>query len=153
MLYSNKTLLSLCVLLALGMFTLSNISVPPTYAFSTGAVIASVITVLTSDKARSRLSRSDSIATTLYVGNLPYKVSESHVRALFSEHGKVLSVRLMKDNKTGRRRGFGFVAMQKKDALNAIEALNQFSYLDRALKVRIADGPKGLESNKNKGGN
>ncbi|AGH80524.1 RNP-1 like RNA-binding protein [Psychromonas sp. CNPT3] len=76
---------------------------------------------------------------TLYVGNLPYRANEIAIRTLFSEHGKVLSVRLMKDKHTGKRRGFGFVEMPEKDALNAINALNEQEFQERSLKVREAN--------------
>ncbi|GLX78016.1 RNA-binding protein [Thalassotalea insulae] len=75
---------------------------------------------------------------TLYVGNLPYRANEGAVRALFSEHGNVHSVRLMKDKHTGKRRGFGFVEMSASDADNAIQKLNDSEFQQRTLKVREA---------------
>jgi len=56
---------------------------------------------------------------TLYVGNLPYRANEIAVRELFAEQGQVISVRLMKDKATGKRRGFGFVEMPVADAARA----------------------------------
>ena len=75
---------------------------------------------------------------TLYVGNLPYRANEGAVRALFSEHGTVHSVRLMKDKNTGKRRGFGFVEMSASDTDNAINELNDSEFQQRTLKVREA---------------
>ena len=75
---------------------------------------------------------------TLYVGNLPYRANEGAVRALFSEHGNVHSVRLMKDKHTGKRRGFGFVEMSIYDADIAIKKLNDSEFQQRTLKVREA---------------
>lgn len=75
---------------------------------------------------------------TLYVGNLPYRANEGAVRALFSEHGKVHSVRLMKDKHTGKRRGFGFVEISAADADSAILKLNDTEFQQRTLKVREA---------------
>lgn len=75
---------------------------------------------------------------TLYVGNLPYRANEGAVRALFSEHGRVHSVRLMKDKHTGKRRGFGFVEMAAADADNAVNKLNDAEFQQRTLKVREA---------------
>ena len=80
--------------------------------------------------------------TTLYVGNLPYRANENEVKQLFSEHGEVFAVRLMKDKRTGKRRGFGFVVMNSKDAENAITHLNNKEYGQRTLKVREANEPK-----------
>ncbi|MCO4206044.1 RNA recognition motif domain-containing protein [Aeromonas taiwanensis] len=76
---------------------------------------------------------------TLYVGNLPYRANEIAVRELFAEQGQVISVRLMKDKATGKRRGFGFVEMPVADAARAITALNDKEYQQRTLKVREAN--------------
>jgi len=75
---------------------------------------------------------------TLYVGNLPYRANEAAVRHLFSEHGQVHSVRLMKDKHTGKRRGFGFVEMTATDTEKTIAALNDTEFQQRTLKVREA---------------
>ena len=66
-------------------------------------------------------------------------VGASRVRELFAEQGQVLSVRLMKDKATGKRRGFGFVEMPVADAAKAIAALNDKEYQQRTLKVREAN--------------
>lgn len=75
---------------------------------------------------------------TLYVGNLPYRANEAAVRELFSEHGQVHSVRLLKDRQTGKRRGFGFVEMAEADADKTISELNDSEFQQRVLKVREA---------------
>ncbi len=93
------------------------------------------------------VSSSDDVKT-LYVGNLPYRANETTVRELFSEYGSVLSVRLMKDKHTGKRRGFGFVEMAAKDLDAAISALNDTEFQQRTLKVREAkERPERTESN------
>jgi RNA recognition motif-containing protein len=84
----------------------------------------------------------DENSQTLYVGNLPYRANEKNVRDLFDEHGKVLNVRLMKDKRTGKRRGFGFVVVAAEDADKVISALNDAEYMQRTLKVRVANDPK-----------
>jgi RNA recognition motif-containing protein len=89
--------------------------------------------------ADSSAPEGDFATTTLYVGNLPYRANEMAIRTLFAEQGKVLSVRLMKDKHTGKRRGFGFVEMPEKDAEKAIIELNEKEFQDRSLKVREAN--------------
>ncbi|WP_432455794.1 MULTISPECIES: RNA recognition motif domain-containing protein [unclassified Agarivorans] len=79
---------------------------------------------------------------TLYVGNLPYRANESAIRKLFSEYGQVVSVRLLKDKQTGKRRGFGFVEMASEDAGKAVAALNEYEFQQRTLKVREANERK-----------
>ncbi|NQY86281.1 MAG: RNA-binding protein [Colwellia sp.] len=84
---------------------------------------------------------------TLYVGNLPYRANETAIRELFSNHGTVQSVRLMKDKHTGKRRGFGFVEMAANDIDKAISALNDTEFQQRTLKVREAkDRPERTEA-------
>jgi len=83
---------------------------------------------------------------TLYVGNLPYRANESEVKDLFSEYGEVFAVRLMKDKRTGKRRGFGFVVMSSKDADYAVSKLNEKEFGQRTLKVREANDPKNEDS-------
>lgn len=80
--------------------------------------------------------------TTLYVGNLPYRANEASVRALFENFGQVLSVRLMKDKHTGKRRGFGFIEMPSDAAQNAQQSLNDSEFQQRTLKVREANERK-----------
>jgi RNA recognition motif-containing protein len=76
--------------------------------------------------------------TKMYVGNLPFSMDESAVRALFEKHGPVQSVALINDRDTGRPRGFGFVEMASADAARAMQALNGHDVDGRALKVNEA---------------
>ena len=100
-------------------------------AITTGLIIKLVITTTTENAVVE--------TTTLYVGNLPYRANETSIRTLFSDYGLVLSVRLMKDKHTGKRRGFGFVEMSAADAQKAVDALNDVEYQQRTLKVREAN--------------
>ena len=47
----------------------------------------------------------------IYVGNLPYEVTEQEVNEVFSEYGTVKRVTIPVDRETGKVRGFGFVEM------------------------------------------
>ncbi|WP_158965467.1 RNA-binding protein [Paraglaciecola sp. L3A3] len=76
--------------------------------------------------------------STLYVGNLPYRANEQAVQEHFEQQGSVVSVRLMKDRRTGKRKGYGFVEMDAKGANKAIKNLNDSSFQERTLKVRLA---------------
>jgi len=78
------------------------------------------------------------MSKSIYVGNLPWSATEEQVQALFAEHGKVLSVKLISDRETGRARGFGFVEMEDADALKAIEALDNQDFGGRTLRVHEA---------------
>jgi RNA recognition motif-containing protein len=76
--------------------------------------------------------------TTLYVGNLPFNVTEADVKALFEAHGSVDSIKLVTDRDTGKPRGFGFVDMAPNEALAAIKALNGHPMSGRPLRVNEA---------------
>lgn len=78
------------------------------------------------------------MSKSIYVGNLPWAATEEQVRELFSPHGNVISVKLVSDRETGRARGFGFVEMEDADAEAAIEALDNFSFGGRTLRVNEA---------------
>lgn len=109
--------------------------------FAAGLAIGGFVVPLFLNRApATALEQATSQETcTLYVGNLPYRANDIAVRELFAEQGQVLSVRLMKDKATGKRRGFGFVEMPVADAAKAIAALNDKEYQQRTLKVREAN--------------
>src|SRR5215471_15660970 len=75
----------------------------------------------------------------LYVGNLPYDVGEADLQALFAQAGSVESVTVMRDQMTGRARGFAFVEMSTdEDAQKAINDLNAKPFGGRNLTVNEA---------------
>ncbi|MEE9605709.1 MAG: RNA-binding protein [Candidatus Scalindua sp.] len=83
----------------------------------------------------------------IYIGNLSFDVTEEELRKLFSEHGDVSSVSIIKDKYTGKSRGFAFVEMaDQSEAESAIQALNDKKIKDRNIKVNQArsrsDRPK-----------
>ena len=82
-------------------------------------------------------SSSDNVST-LYVGNLPYKANEAAVKAYFEDHIRIQSVRLMKDKKTGKRKGYGFIEVIDGDVDAIIGQFNDSVFQDRTLKVRPA---------------
>lgn len=143
---SNKSLFLVIAIAILGGIVFSQFAdISPAVAFVLG-VVATFFVVKFSSAAPTVSKDSSQSTKTLYVGNLPYKANESHVKDLFAEYGEVFAVRLMKDKRTGKRRGFGFVVMASSDAKGAIEALNEKDYMQRTLKVRIANDPKHPES-------
>ena len=75
----------------------------------------------------------------LYVGNLPYQVGETELQELFSRAGSVESVTVMRDQATGRPRGFAFVEMgSDEEAQTAIRDLNASEVGGRSLTVNEA---------------
>jgi cold-inducible RNA-binding protein len=75
----------------------------------------------------------------IYVGNLPFTVSEDEVREAFAAFGTVSSVAIIKDRETGQSRGFAFVEMPNNEEGNqAITNLNGKPLKGRPLKVNEA---------------
>lgn len=77
------------------------------------------------------------MAVKLYVGNLPYSVTDDDLRQLFAEYGTVESANVI--NADGRSKGFGFVQFETdEEAKKAIEALNGTEQGGRNLVVNEA---------------
>lgn len=109
-------------------------------AFIIGTIITGAALLLNAPQNSTSVSASQYSGPmmTLYVGNLPYRVHEGEVKELFGQYGPVSSVRLVRDRKTGRRKGFGFIEMSEAGAKKAMEKLNEFNFQERTLKVREA---------------
>ena len=75
----------------------------------------------------------------LYVGGLPYSVTDEQLSEIFAAHGTVESAHVITDKFTDYSRGFGFVEMStQEEAEKAIEALNGNDLQGRSLTVNIA---------------
>ncbi len=72
----------------------------------------------------------------LFVGGLPWSLSEDELRQAFEPFGEVAEAKIIYDRDTGRSRGFGFVTMgDEKGGREAREALDG-SYLGgRTIRV------------------
>ena len=81
----------------------------------------------------------------IYVGNLPFSITEEELRETFGRHGSVESVAVITDRETGRPRGFAFVEMAEESAAgDAIRALDGSDLGGRNIKVNEAqDKPRG----------
>ena len=79
------------------------------------------------------------MGTKLYVGNLPYNVTEERLQEHFAQHGPVVSARIITDKFSGRSKGFGFVEMASDgDAAKALNALNGTDFEGRNIVVSEA---------------
>ena len=75
----------------------------------------------------------------IYVGNLPYSVTDSHLRDTFAKFGEVTQVNLISDKFSGESKGFGFVEMANNaQADAAIKALNGTDMQGRNITVNQA---------------
>jgi len=79
------------------------------------------------------------VAKKLYVGNLPYSVSDSDLQAMFEPFGTVESAQVIVDRDTGRSKGFGFVEMASpQEGQAAIEGMHDKEIGGRKLVVNEA---------------
>ncbi len=75
----------------------------------------------------------------IYVGNLPYSVTDDDLRAAFSEFGEVSTAKTIMDRYSGRSNGFGFVEMDNDtEAEEAIKSLDNSDMQGRNLRVNQA---------------
>lgn len=75
----------------------------------------------------------------MYVGNLSFQTTKQAIESLFSQYGAVTDVHLPEDRESGRPRGFAFVTMDSKSAMeSAIKAVDGKELDGRNLKVNEA---------------
>lgn len=84
----------------------------------------------------------------LYVGNLPYNVTEDDLRTLFSQAGQIKEIAMIMDRDTRQPKGFGFVEMTtQEEAEKAIKLFNDYDMDGRRMMVNKArpktEGPGG----------
>lgn len=75
------------------------------------------------------------MAVTLYVGNLPWTVTEDELAEAFSKVGRVGEVRIIADQATGRSRGYGFIEVEGVSMQEAIQMMDGTEVRGRRLTV------------------
>jgi len=79
----------------------------------------------------------------LFIGNLPYNVTENELTDIFSSYGNIVSTKLVVDHFTDQPKGFGFVEMASRgEGHKAMEDLNGKEYKHRQLVCNEAKPPK-----------
>ncbi|UKZ77529.1 hypothetical protein TrVFT333_005252 [Trichoderma virens FT-333] len=79
----------------------------------------------------------------VFVGNIPYGLSEEQITDIFSSAGKVERFRLVYDSETGRPKGFGFADYPDTDsASSAVRNLNEYEIMGRKLRVDFSNEQK-----------
>ncbi|GJM06244.1 MAG: RNA-binding protein [marine bacterium B5-7] len=73
----------------------------------------------------------------LFIGNLAPSTKEQELENLFSEFGKVRSLKLVTDVFSGQCKGFGFIEMEGHEARAAIAGLNGKDFNGKQLKVNF----------------
>ena len=79
----------------------------------------------------------------VYVGNLPFTVSEDQLRDIFAGYGEISQLNLIMDRDTGRPKGFGFITFATQQAAEKALEQNGKDLDGRALRVNMAtDKPR-----------
>jgi RNA recognition motif-containing protein len=79
------------------------------------------------------------VSTKIFVGSLPWSVTDQKLKETFEHHGSVLSAKVIMDQITNKSRGFGFVEMENPtDATKAMKALNDSEIDGRNIVVNEA---------------
>ena len=87
----------------------------------------------------------------IYIGQLPYSVTEEELREMFRQYGEVASLNLIMDNYTGQSKGFGFIDMpNNSEADKAIKGLNKSMLKGREIKVNQAEERRKKKNFRNK---
>lgn len=74
----------------------------------------------------------------IYVGNLPYTMTDAELEELFAQYGQVHSAKVIIDRETQRSKGFAFVEMEDNGGREAVAALNDQNVGGRPLRVNEA---------------
>ena len=91
------------------------------------------------DKPKPKPKSGQNNKVAIYAGNLSPEATEDDLRRAFEPFGQVLRVNVVMDKYRGKSKGYGFVEMPvKKEALAAIEALNDHEMAGRKLSVSVA---------------
>ena len=77
----------------------------------------------------------------IFVGSLPSTATEQEVTELFSQYGKVRSIKLATDLFSNQCKGFGFIEMEGHEARAAIAALDGSEFNGKHLRVNF-ENPK-----------
>lgn len=80
------------------------------------------------------------MSTKLFVGSLPWSVTDQTLEETFAKYGTVVSAKIIMDRTSGRSRGFGFVEMSdSSEAKSAIQSLNNSELKGRNIVVNEAN--------------
>ncbi|KAK5124429.1 hypothetical protein LTR85_001646 [Meristemomyces frigidus] len=88
----------------------------------------------------------------VFIGNIPYGVSEEQICGIFGQVGNVVNFRLVYDKETGRPKGFGFLEYTDVDAAaSAVRNLNEHEIMGRTLRVDYSNDNGGGKGNQQHG--
>lgn len=78
----------------------------------------------------------------IYIGNLAFTASKPDLQTLCAEFGEIANIHIPVDRASGKPRGFAFVTFADEDAATKSLALNNMQFLNRQIRVNLANSPK-----------
>lgn len=79
------------------------------------------------------------MAKKLFVGNLPFTMTDDQLNQLFAQYGKIVSANVVFDKFSHRSKGFAFVEFEtEEEAAAAMQALDGFDVDGRKIAVKEA---------------
>jgi len=120
-----------------------NSTIPTSFIFAAGLLIGCVaggllVALAPTKSAPDGVDRADSGTSNLYVGNLPFNAGQDDIKNLFVPYGEVIDIRMVRDRRSKRFKGYAFVEMNTGGAKAAIKQLNDNDYAGRTLRVNEA---------------
>lgn len=86
------------------------------------------------------------MAEKLYIGNLPFNVTQSQIQELFSQAGVIHDVYIARNRYTSKSSGFGFVEMESEAAARkAIQLFHGYLLSERPMTVQMVQKPTSSE--------
>ncbi|KAG5886806.1 hypothetical protein JTB14_031449 [Gonioctena quinquepunctata] len=79
----------------------------------------------------------------IFVGGLPYDLSEGDLICIFSQYGEVVNINLIRDKDTGKTKGFCFLCYEdQRSTVLAVDNFNGIKILNRIIRVDHVAGYK-----------
>lgn len=80
------------------------------------------------------------MSASVFVGNIPWRISEQELGDTFANYAQVTSVRIVQDRETGRSKGFGFIGLETdQDVDTVINKLDGYEIMGRQIRVNRAN--------------
>jgi len=72
----------------------------------------------------------------VFLGGLPYELTEGDVICMFSQYGEIVHINLIRDHTSGKSKGFGFLCYEdQRSTILAVDNLNGFKLLGKMIRV------------------
>ncbi|XP_028175738.1 RNA-binding motif protein, X-linked 2 [Ostrinia nubilalis] len=72
----------------------------------------------------------------IFVGGLPYDLTEGDVICVFSQYGEIVNINLVRDKETGKSKGYAFICFEdQRSTILSVDNLNGIKILGRTIRV------------------